>query len=406
MARLTYTDVSPILKQMYEQYTGRAVAGNIDFGTMQSVFKTGISNNDDNLYNAIPTVLARTVVASRPYRRKFKGMFWDAQKFGDWVRKFTPIVSNQRRTDDQWNIDVELQKDASAQDWKAGTAPVKFDFLLTFVEGGNSYSVKYTLFRNQLNAAFENAQSLADFISGQLQELSNQYEIDAENEARSQISNIILTLADAGKSVPTVGNACNKVQCWHALTEFNAETGLGLTYETVMQPAAFREFMIWFSSRLDVLKDKLTVHSSVYHGNVDGKVVNRHTDSSKLRFYVLTEFASYFRNNGAALYNPQDARISDYEETSFWQSITDSATVMGSAKCLKNDGTELTIPNATVEHVVGLLTDIDMFGITPIDTWAEAEPANARYGFRNYWNHYTWRQNTDFTENAVLIVMD
>ena len=80
MARLTYNDCAPMLKEMYEMLTGRKTVGSLNFGQMQSVFKTALENQNDNLYSIIPTVLTKTLFAVRPYSRKFSGAFWTDEK--------------------------------------------------------------------------------------------------------------------------------------------------------------------------------------------------------------------------------------------------------------------------------------------------------------------------------------
>lgn len=405
MARLTYTQVAPLLKSLYEQVTGKTAQANVNFGQMQSVFTTALANNNDNLYGAIPTVLAKTIYASRPYRRKFRGAFWNEQTYGDWVRKFTPIVTSYE-DNSEWEIPTELAKATASQDWKAGSAPNTYDFLQTVTSGGNTYSRKHTITRNQLNAAFYNEQGVADFWSMMLTEWSNQFEIDGENEIRSQLANIIVTLNDAGKDTPTTGNACQKEQVFHAISEYNSETGLAMTAQTVMQPDNFKSFMIWFSAKLDYLKDMLGNHNTLYHANITDKAVNRHTDKSNMRLYISSQFAKMFGANGATLYHPDKLDLGDYEEVAYWQSPDAPTQVMGASTGLKKDGTALTIANSKVTNIVGLLTDKDMFGIVPVNSWAASEPYNAKFGFVNSWYHYTWKQQTDFTEKALLILFD
>ena len=81
MASLTYTQISAILNTMYEQYTGRKTGQNLSFGQMQNTFKMGLDREDDNLYQIIPTVLAKTIFSIRPYSRKLSGMVWDAERY-------------------------------------------------------------------------------------------------------------------------------------------------------------------------------------------------------------------------------------------------------------------------------------------------------------------------------------
>lgn len=407
MANLTYTQIAPLLTKMYNQYTGRTAAQNLTFGQMQNTFKMGFEREDDNLYQIIPTVLAKSIYAIRPYSRKLSGMVWDDQRYGNYIRKFTPIVNESEVDNDEWNINVELDKAEASQDWKAGTKPVKYDVLLTIASGGQTYARKYTIYKNQINAAFDSEAGVAAYFSMLMTEFSNVYEIDLENKARAQLANLAIILADAGKTTPTSGNMCKKEQVFHALTKYNAETGLAMTAKTIMNPADFRPFMIWLSAELKTLKENLAVRGTRFHGDFTGKVVNRHTDAADLRFYLVSKFGNYFEANGSEFFHPEKAELGDYEKVTFWTDPSNPMQIKGSAEGVQPDGkTTFTLSNQTVNNVLGIMMDIDTLGIVPIDQWSALEPLNARFGFRNGWNHYTFKTPVDFTENAILILLD
>lgn len=407
MANLTYTQIAPLLTEMYNQYTGRKSAQNLSFGQMQNTFKMGFDREDDNLYHIIPTVLAKSIFSIRPYSRKLSGMVWDAQRYGNYIRKFTPIVNESEVANDEWNINVELDKETAKQDWKAGTKPVKYDVLLTIASGGQTYSRKYTIYKNQINAAFDSEAGVAAYFSTLMTEFSNVYEIDLENSARAQLANLAIILADAGKETPTSGNMCKKEQVFHALTKYNAETGLAMTRQTIMNPADFRPFMVWLSAEMKTLKENLAVRGTRFHGDFEGKVVNRHTDAADLRFYLVSKIGNYFEANGSEFFHPEKAELGDYEKVTFWTDPRNPMQIKGSAEGVKPDGvTKFTLADQTVDNVLGIMMDIDTLGIVPIDQWSALEPLNARFGFRNGWNHYTFKTPVDFTENAILILLD
>lgn len=407
MASLTYTQISAILNTMYEEYTGRKTGQNLSFGQMQNTFKMGLDHEDDNLYQIIPTVLAKTIFSIRPYSRKLSGMVWDNERYGNYIRKFTPIVNDSNIDNDEWNINVELDKPKESQDWKAGTKPVKYDVLLTIASGGQSFARKYTIYKNQINAAFASEAGVASYFSMLMTEFSNIYEIDLENIARAQLANLAIILADAGSATQPTENMCKKTQVFHALTKYNAETGLDMTAKTVMNPADFRPFMIWLSAEMKTLKENLAVRGTRFHGDFNGKVVNRHTDAANLRFYLVSKFGNYFEANGSEFFHPEKAELGDYEKVTFWTDPEHPMTIKGSAEGVKADGTsKFTIEDKTVENVLGIMMDIDTLGIVPIDQWSATEPFNARYGYRNGWNHYTFKTPVDFTENAILILLD
>lgn len=407
MANLTYTQIAPLLTEMYKQYTGRTSAQILAFGQMQNTFKMGFEREDDNLYQIIPTVLAKSIYSIRPYSRKLSGMVWDEQRYGNYIRKFTPIVNDSEIDNDEWNINVELSKPEASQDWKAGTKPVKYDVLLTIASGGQTFARKYTIYKNQINAAFNSEEGVAAYFSMLMTEFSNIYEIDLENRSRAQLANLAIILADAGKAKPTIGNICKAEQVFHALTKYNAETGLAMTAKTIMNPADFRPFMIWLSAELKTLKENLAIRGTRFHGDFTGKIVNRHTDASDLRFYLVSKFGNYFEANGSEFFHPEKAELGDYEKVTFWTDPSNPMQIKGSAEGVKPDGvTKFTLADQTVDNVLGIMMDIDTMGIVPIDQWSATEPFNARYGYRNGWNHYTFKTPVDFTENAILILLD
>lgn len=407
MASLNYTQVSTILNNMYEEYTGRKTGQSLSFGQMQNTFKMGFEREDDTLYQIIPTVLAKTIFSIRPYSRKLSGMVWDAQRYGNYIRKFTPIINNSNIANDEWNINVELAKEETSQDWKAGTKPVKYDVLLTTASGGQTFARKYTIWKNQLNAAFDSEDGVASYFSMLMTEFSNIYEIDLENVARAQLANLAIILADAGNDTPTAGNLCKKNQVFRALTKYNAETGLKMTANTIMNPDAFRPFMVWLSAEMKTLKENLAIRGTRFHGDFKNKVVNRHTDAKDLRFYLVSKFGNYFEANGSEFFHPEKAELGDYEKVTFWTDPEHPMMIKGSAEGVTADGkSTFTLTDKTVNNVLGIMMDIDTLGIVPVDQSSAMEPLNARYLFRNGWNHYTFKTPVDFTENAILILLD
>lgn len=408
MAYLTYNDMSQLTRKMYAQMTGREPIGNVPFGDFQNVFLTALANNDDSLFNVIPTVLCDTVVSMRPYSRKLSGMVWSEQKFGDYVRKITPILT----ADDtdfenkEYQIGKELDK-TSGQDFSGITKPIREKVLLTFVSNGQTFDRKVTFYRNQLNAAFQSQGELERYFSAKLTEISNIYEQDLENVARAQIANVSIVLDDAGKESPTTGNPCRTEQCFHAISEYATETGYAMSENNIYDPQNFRPFMIWLAAKLDTLRDNLSNRTTFYHANFTGLDVNRHTPVNKMRMYLLSSFANYFDRNTAEIFNPDKLGLGDYEKVAFWQSLENPSQIKGSAVCPNKAGdTLITLNNKTVDNVIGLITDVDMFGICPVDQHASPEPYNAVWDYRNTHNKYTFKTPVDFTENAILIKLD
>ena len=397
MARLTYTQIAPILTAAYAQATGRANLGTISWADMIQVFGTAQPNNQDNLYGVLEGVLAKTLFAVRPISEPFQGMEWNEQKYGDYLRKLTPITT-EPLTNQEWLIPEEEAKEAP--DFSCCSEPVKQDFLAVRISGGNTFARKWTIYRNQINSAFNSRAGVEDFFSMLATERANRMKLDRVSVKRSLICNAIL--GGAGHYA-----AINPRMNFKALTAYNTETGLQLTKQDIMQPENFRSFLIWLKATIDTLRKMLADNSTIYHFNITGKNVDRHTPFGYERLYILTKYATYFRANEATLYNPDKLPdIGDYEEVNYWQSPLTPESVTGTAKVLAADGTITEKASATVGNVIAVLCDKDFMGTANIDTWTAPEPYNARFGFQNTWYHNTYRSLIDWTENAVIITLD
>lgn len=399
MARLTYNQIAAILTEAYAQATGRKVLGNITWADMVQVFGTATPNNQDNLYGVLEGVLAKTLFAVRPISEPFLGLEMDEQKYGDYIRKLSPITT-EPLDNQEWNIAAEEVKENP--DFACCSAPVKQDFLAVRISGGNTFARKWTIYRNQINSAFNDQAGVESFFSMLATERANRMKLDRVSVKRSLIANAIL----GAVTYYSGENVVPKMQ-FKALTAYNTETGQELTKAQVMQASNFRGFLIWLKASIDTLRKMLADVSTIYHFNLPDKAVDRHTPFGYDRFYILTKYATFFRANEANLYNPDRLpEFSDYEEVNYWQDPLDPESVKGQANILYSDGSIVNIGNSTVQNVIGILCDRDFMGTANIDTWTAPEPYNARFGFQNTWYHNTYRSLLDWTENCIVITMD
>lgn len=399
MARLTYNQIAPILTQAYAQATGRASIEALPWYQMVNVWGTATPSNQDNLYGVLEGVLAKTLFAVRPISEPFLGLEWDEQKYGDYLRKLTPITT-EPETNEEWNIAAEAAKENP--NFACCSAPVPQDFLALRISGGQTFARKWTLFRNQVNSAFQSQAQVAEFFSMLATERANRMKLDRITVKRSLICNAILGAVNyyAGQSLNTNMN-------FKALTAYNTETGLSLTKADIMQPSNFRSFLIWLKASIDTLRKMMRDASVLYHFDVTGKEVDRHTPTGYERLYILTKYATYFRANEAGLYNPDRLPdIGDYEEVNYWQDPESPETVIGSAMVLQASGNVDNLAASNAQNVIAVLCDRDFMGTANIDTWTAPEPYNARFGFQNTWYHNTYRSLMDWTENCVVITLD
>lgn len=389
MARLQYNQIASFLTAAYSQATGGAVA-TLPFATLQQIFTTDNVGSEDNLYAYLDNVINKTLFAVRPLSEEFPSLEWEPQRYGDIVRKLTPITTepvNNR----EWDIGTELQQ--VNPDFACCTAPILQDFLATRISGGNTYSRKWTLYRDQMNAAFHSEAEVADFFSMLATERVNRMKLDRVAEKRALVNNAILSLEGTSQE-------------FKALTAYNNETGGSYTAITIMAPAVFREFMIWLAAKIEFLRKLMQQPSNLFHKDITGKEVERHTPMGSQKLYLRADFEMYFRANTAQLFRPD--RLPEFaavDSVAFWQSPAAIGTVEGTYRTISSTGAVVNNASKQVENVLGLLFDEDFMGLAAINSWSGAEPYNVRYGFQNFWTHQTYRSIQDHTENALLITL-
>ena len=203
-------------------------------------------------------------------------------------------------------------------------------------------------------------------------------------------------------------SANNTNQVVHLLTEYNAATGLSLTATTVFQPANYPAFMRWVYSRIRVAQDALTERGVLYHLNVTGKEIMRHTPYEMQRLYMYAPAVRQMEANVlSTTYHEGRVEFAPTEIVNYWQDPKDPMKVIGNAVYMGADGGLVTPENAvTVQNIFAVLTDRETMGLRRYSEGMRATPLNARGRYTNLWYHWRWRNYVDYTENAIVFTLD
>ena len=218
-----------------------------------------------------------------------------------------------------------------------------------------------------------------------------------ENLARATVANYI-----GGK---VKGDADS---CIHLLTEYNALTGLALTKENVYQPANYKPFIDWVYSRIATLTELMTERSQLFHTNITGKTINRHTPLQRQRVYLYAPARFNIESMSLAnTYNYNFLKMAYNETVNYWQSIQSPSKINVKPSYLKADGT-ITTPEAALEQddIFGVIFDEEALGYTVMNQWSATTPFNAKGGYSNVFFHFTDRFWNDFTENGLVLLLD
>ena len=375
------------LNAIISQATGKTTIGAIN-DNFVSVATTALGIAPDDLLNAISQVISRTIFSIRPYNRKFAGLFVDNMKWGNHVRKI-----NIGDKDWEQNVSYDLT-DGQSIDADIVSKP---DILQTNFYGQCVYSKHYTIFRDQLNIALQNEEEFERFYTMLVQNTMDMIEQCHENTARATIVNLI-----GGK---VKGDTPNVI---HLVAEYNAVTGLALDSNTVKKPENFVPFYKWAFSRIKTISGLLTERSLQYHINITGHNIMRHTPVQNQRLYLYTpEMNNVESSVFSSVFNEQYLKMMDYEGVNFWQSIQTPMEINVQTRYMLPTGVITSdSKGTTTSNIFGVLMDEEAAGITTYSARTATTPYNARGEYTNVWWHFNDRYWNDFTENAVVFLLD
>ena len=388
---LTFDQISSILNTIVSEATGAQTLTPTSTKDFITVAQMGLKAGYDPLNTAISQVLGRTIISNRPYYRKFKGLEVSNQKWGSITRKInfadqTFVDDDQFSLTDGFSIDQYVVRKPKA---------VEMSFY-----GATEVSDYITRYQDQLDNAFRGPDEFAEFISAMFQNISDRHEQKHEALARACIGNLITGVVTGGGTDQVV----------HLLTEYNAETGITppLTSTTVYDPANYPAFMRWAYARIAVAQDFLTERSQIFHMNVTGKELQRHTPYERQR---LLMYAPAIRQMQARVLT--DAFHDDYlkysylELVNYWQAIDTPDEVQGLPAYIDNTGAIVNAgASVSVDKIFAVLFDEEAAGYTVMNHRMAATPLNARGLYTNYWWHFVDRWFNDFSENAVVFTLD
>lgn len=381
-----FNQLATVLNSITEEVTGRKALTPTNTSEFISVAQKTLKAGYDPVLGAINQMITRTIFSNRSYERKFAGLQVSNQRFGSITRKLS-IADKPFENDGRFEI-----VDGQAIDhWKTNLPNV----LQMNFYGENVFEKSTTIFRDQLDAAFTGPDQFGEFISMQLDNVSNMIEQAHESTARSTIANFI-----GGKIAANNGVI-------HLLKEYNTKTGLSLTAQTVYQPENFKPFMEWVFSRIEELSMLMSERTSLFQIEVTGKPIVRHTPRSYQKIYLYAPAkaaidARVLTNE----YHDNYLKFADNEGVTFWQNPLSPDSISVTPTYLAADGSLAVGENTEQANIFGVMFDRDAMGYTVMNQWTASTPMNAKGGYINSFWHFTEKYWNDFTEKGIILLLD
>ena len=421
MARsLTPRDAHALINLVYKEATGQdASIQAVDTSTFVSIGEKILATGTENTLNAISTVIARTIVATRPYRSKF-GLIeeTDTALFKNRVRKISyysryALASGDWNTqlytnlangfDNSENPDGNGDAQSTKSMWVQNQAiPLELNFA-----GLSTWEDSTTVYRDQLKVAFQDEGSFNSFVAGILTEKSNDIELQREAFRRITLLNQIGAVYTIAADYPSM-----KINLTAA---YNARFGTSYTSEELRTTylKSFLEFMV---STIKQVSRRMEYRTASFHmpytKTIDGVEYNvlRHTPRDKQRLFLYSPLM--IESEAMVLpeiFNDNYLKLENYEAVDYWQNFNEPAKVDVTPAIPGADtyaGTQVIGSEVEIPYVVGCLFDADAILVNNYLEDSLATPIEARKRYYNIWWTFARNAINDLTENFVLFTME
>lgn len=383
-----YNQVSSVLNEVYKIATGQESEDAFAGGDVVSVAQKALSVGYDNFNKALSQVIANTIFSIRPYTRKFAGLVANNAQFGQITRKIKPV---QKLAQDEKSL--PLNDGATIDPFKISKhKAVQFNFI-----GQNGWEYQDTRPDWQLDNAVRSAEELGSYFAMVTTDALNTIEKYHEETARFTVCNMITGIHDSRTN-----------DVIHLLTEYNARTGKSLTATTVYAPENYPDFIRWAYSRINTVADLMTEFSINFHTNLTDAIFNQDTPRQYQRLYILApEMYDISARVLSVTFDNSKLGFGECEKVNFWQGIDDPAHIKMTPTYLDPATGNIKAAAAAVEidNVFAILTDVDAMGYTIFNNRVRSQ-YNAEGEYTNTFWKFTDRYWCDFTENAVIFLLD
>ena len=403
MNDMTINQAATVLTEVVKQATGQTVLASIatpeDF---TAVAQTALKTGRDPIFNQISQMWTDTIFAVRPNQRPVSTLRMDIGRFGNAVRKLSPVAKQMVNDEsflwpvayDSSKTGKELGNGESVDMWKISKQEtLETNFYGTFV-----YQQSYTTFKDQLDNAFTGPEQFARFNAMHMTERENDRVRYEEAVARGIQANLIGAIVDENKTGRVI----------HLLSEYNKETGLELTAQSVYQPNNYTPFMRWVWAKIKTTIRLMGRDSQLYQTVINNKPILRHTSPENMRVAIYAK--AYDQMETMVLsdsYHDNYLQGVTFEAIPYWQSIDSPDKISITPVYTGTDGNvKKAAKNKEQAGIFAVLHDVDALGYCFTNVIDATTPLNTK-GL--YWNtdvHARCKTIMDNTEKAVVMLLD
>lgn len=395
-------DIYTIANALVKEVTGQTPAITaVDTSSFINVGQMCLDQSKEGTLQALSNMVARTIIAARPYSGRFTSIEASSQEWGLFIRK---IAFFSGEFDETKFINTAQNPDTLRDGNSVDMYKIKKRYPLEmYYTGESTLNQRYTTFREQLKTAFQSEGEFSAFLNGMMVEIGNDVARWKTAENRAVVMNFIGSLYNTGKPGQKV----------NLTVQFNAERGTAYTTRDLLT-VHLQEFLSFFVSYMETLTGLMEESSELYHltpmcTDDNGNTLHlfRHTPKSeqKLLLYqpLINDAKAWVY---PAIFGPGYLSFGNYEGVQFWQNINDrSAISVTPAQFNVNTAKQETGTPVKLDFVVGLLYDRRALATAYRQDSVYTTPFNISGEYYNTEHHWKMNYMQDPTENAVLFYM-
>lgn len=394
IARFDARDAYTLINAVVEQQQGQGAMMAVDTASFVSVFNQSVDFGTESLFEAMTTVVGRTIFSSRPYRAKLAVMRVLEARWGDIIRKVVYLSTKAEATTSYNTADAQPLQNGKSVDMYVINNPGVVQLAMNRTL---SLQTHITRFQHQLNVAMRTEAEYLQFWDGFMVEFQNC--IEAMNEARRRL---VLLNAVAGSNY--LGQVIDLVE------GYNTKYGTHYTREQLLS-ANFKRFMMYTAAEIKKVSKSMTDRSEAYQQKIKaledaGKSILHHAPVARQR---LVMFAPLLIDQETTvlpeLFGPGYLDIMRHEEVNFWQNPDDPSAISVTPAVLSPEGTQMSAPQQDIPYVAAYLYDEEHLGVFERFQQASVTRINSAGLYWNIYMHWLFSAWNDFTEKHMLFVL-
>lgn len=326
-------------------------SGFVSLGT-----RLGMMGKTENFLNTLTARIAKTVINSKRYKSKWRGLYYDDVEWGAYIQ-----MIDGEMPDAIEDVSTDLQDGESVDMYIIAKPKVHEKFY--YSRATETYMI--TIQKHWLTTAFTGPRGMASFIDMVKTKLLNKMELGTENMGRLTALNWGALQKDTPREI-------------HLITEYQNATGLTVNAATALQDGRFLRFV---SKRFKDYAEYLGTFSVKYNAEGHEEFTPKEDLMTIVPSTVETSMESVVMWNA---FHKELIELGNNITVPYWLSEADPLNYQIKINASMDDGNP-SVKVVSMEGLLAMMYDRQAMGCYRTTTEVSTTPYNSR---GRYWNTY------------------